>query len=118
MAEKDEWGRDPSVQFMRKVFKGMETAQHELLERLDIKPHDLRIRRWRDQALSLFERAWGAAGRMGFTLDEHTASAVYVHCLAKVMEAERINIPAGILPEAKSIERILKLPALKGGASR
>jgi hypothetical protein len=108
MTEMDEWGKDPSVQIMRKVFKGMEKAQHGLLKRLDIIPYDLRIRRWRDQALALFERAWGVANRMGITMDEHTASAVYVHCLAKIMGTERINIPAGILPESKSVEVILK----------
>jgi hypothetical protein len=108
MTDVDEWGKDPSVQIMRKVFKEMEKAQHELLKRLDIIPYDLRIRRWRDQALALFERAWGVANRMGIVMDENTASAVYVHCLAKIMGAERINIPAGILPEAKSVERIFK----------
>ena len=108
MMDRDEWGKDPTVQFMRKVFKEMENAQHELFKRLDIIPYDLRIRRWREQALALFERAWGVANRMGVTLDEHTSSLVYVHCLAKVMDAERINIPAGILPEAKSLARILK----------
>jgi hypothetical protein len=108
MTETDEWGKDPSVQVMRKVFKGMENAQHELLKRLDIIPYDLRIRRWREQALALFERACGVANRMGITIDEHTASLVYVHCLAKIMGAERINIPAGILPEARSVERIFK----------
>jgi hypothetical protein len=108
MMDRDEWGKDPSVQFMRKVFKEMEKAQHELLKRLDIIPYDLRIRRWRDQALALFERAWGVASQMGITLDEHTASAVYVHCLAKVMGVERINIPTGILPEVKNVERIFK----------
>jgi hypothetical protein len=108
MTEMDEWGRDPSVQFMRKVFKGMEKVQHELLKRLDIIPYDLRIRRWRDQALVFFERAWGVANRMGIPMDEHTASLVYVHCLARVMGAERINIPADVLPEAKSVERIFQ----------
>jgi hypothetical protein len=118
MTEMDEWGKDPSVQFMRKVFKGMENAQQELLKQLDIIPYDPRIRRWREQALDLFERAWGASERMRITLDEHTASLIYLHCLAKVMGAERINISADILPEAKSLERILKLPALKGWACR
>jgi len=108
MADMDEWGKDPSVRIMRKVFNGMEKAQHELLKRLDITPHDPRLRRWRDQALVLFERAWGVANRMGIPMDEHTASLVYVHCLARVMGAERINIPIGILPEAKSVERIFK----------
>ncbi len=108
MVDMDEWGKDPSVQIMRKVFKEMEKTQHELLKRLDITPYDLRIRRWREQALALFERAWSVASRMGITIDEHTASLVYVHCLAKIMSAERINIPAGILPDAKSVERIFK----------
>jgi hypothetical protein len=106
--DRDEWGKDPSVQTLRKVFKGMEKAQHDLLEQLDILPFDLRIRRWRDQALALFERTWGIANRMGITLDEQTASAVYVHCLAKIMGSEGINIPAGILPDAKSVESIFK----------
>jgi len=86
----------------------MEKAQHELLERLDIIPYDLRIRRWRENALALFESAWAAANRMGVAMDEDTASLVYVHCLAKVLGAERINIPAGILPEVKSMARILE----------
>jgi cyanophycinase-like exopeptidase len=108
MVEMDEWGKDPSVQIMRRVFNEMEKTQYELLKRLSITPYDLRIKRWRDQALALFERAWGVANRMGITMDENTASVVYVHCLAKVMGAERINIPTGILPEAKSIEKIFK----------
>ena len=108
MANMDEWGKDPSVQIMRRVFKEMEKAQRELLKRLDIIPYDLRIRRWRDQALTLFERAWGVANRMGIMIDERTASLVYVHCLAKVMSGEQIDIPPGMLPEAKSVERIFK----------
>ena len=106
--DRDEWGKDPSVQIMRRIFKGMEKAQHELLERLSILPYDLRIRKWRDQALALFERAWGVANRMGIPIDEQTASAVYVHCLAKIMGSEGINIHAGLLPEAKGVESILR----------
>jgi len=106
--DRDEWGKDPSVQIMRKVFKGMEKAQHELLKQLDILPYDLRIRRWRDRALALFERAWGIANRIGITIDEQAASAIYVHCLAKIMGSEGIRIPAGFLPDARYVESILK----------
>ena len=106
--DRDEWGKDPSVQTMRKVFKEMEKAQHELLKRLDILPYDLRIRSLRGQALALFERTWGVANRMGITMDEQTASTVYIHCLAKIMGSEGINIPAGILPEAKNVESIFR----------
>ena len=108
MTDVDHWGMDPSVQIMRKVFKGMEKAQHDLLKRLDIIPYDLRIRSWRGQALALFERTWGIANRMGVTMNEHTASAIYVHCLAKIMSSEGINIPQGLLPEAESVERIFE----------
>jgi hypothetical protein len=104
----DEWGRDPSVQLMRKVFKEMESAQHTFLRQLDISPYDLRTRRWREQTLALFERAWGAANRMGITMDEAMASAIYVHCLAKIIGSEGNEIPEGILPEGKEVERLAK----------
>jgi hypothetical protein len=45
---------------------------------------------------------------MGVTMNEHTAPAIYIHCLAKIMGSEGINIPAGILPEAENVERIFK----------
>ena len=108
MTDVDEWGKDPSVQFMRRVFKGMEKAQHELLKGLDIIPFDLRIRRWRGQALTLFERTWDVANRMGVTMNEHTAYAIYVHCFAEIMGSEGINIRAGILPEAENVLKIVK----------
>ncbi len=104
----DQWGGDPSVQIMRKVFNGMEKAQHDLLKQLDVAPYDLRIRRWRDQALSLFEKTWHMADRMGATVNEQTAPAVYVHCLAKIMGSEGIHIPVCLLPEAEKVERIFK----------
>ena len=108
MTDRDEWGRDPSVQIMRQVFTAMETAQRELLKQLDIFPSDLRIRRWREQARLLFEKTWGVAGRMGISMDEQTAAAVYIYCLAKIMSSEGITIPAGIVPEAKDVERLCK----------
>ena len=108
MTDVDQWGRDPSVQILRKIFKGMEKAQHELLKGLNIVPYDLRIRRWREQALAVFERAWDIANRMGVNMNEQTASAVYIHCLAKIMRSEGIDIPASILPEAGKELRVFK----------
>jgi hypothetical protein len=86
MTDVDQWGKDPSVQILRKVFKGMEKAQHKFLKGLNVAPYDLRIRGWRGQALALFERAWHVANRMGVNMNEHTASTIYVHCLAKIMQ--------------------------------
>ncbi|OGP55654.1 MAG: hypothetical protein A2Y65_02760 [Deltaproteobacteria bacterium RBG_13_52_11] len=108
MPDRDEWGRDPSVQGMRKVFKAMETAQQELLERLDIQPYDLRIRRWRGKALALFERAWGIANQLGIAMDTATASAVYCSLLARIMGAEGIEVPEGLVPAGEEAARLIK----------
>ena len=108
MNDMDTWDRDPSVRFMRKVFKNMETVQHELLKRLAISPYDPRIRRWREKTRALFEKAWGVANRNGISMDEAKASAVYCHCLAKVIDTEGYDIPEGIVPELKDIAWLFK----------
>jgi hypothetical protein len=97
----DEWGRDPSVQAMRKVFKGMERSLAEILRGLDIAPYDHRIRAWQENALAVFERSWGIANQMGIQMNERIAPDVYAHCLAKVIGSEGIEIPDGLLPEGK-----------------
>jgi hypothetical protein len=104
----DEWAQDPSVKIMRKVFKAMETAQHDLLKRLAISPYDPRIRRWREKSLALFEQAWGKANRNGISMDEAMASAVYCHCLAKVIDSEGNEVPEGIVPKGKEIAWLFK----------
>ncbi len=108
MIEMDEWGRDPSVQAIRKIFKEMETCKNEILGRLGISPYDLRIRRWLEKALAIFEKAWEAANQMGVSMDEKIAPVVYVHCLAKAMGSEGTEIPDGLLPEEKEAERLMR----------
>ena len=48
MTGSDEWGKDPAVQMMRKVFRQMELAQGELLKAAGISIWDSRLRRWRE----------------------------------------------------------------------
>jgi hypothetical protein len=108
MNDSDEWGRDPSVQIMRKVFKAMEKAQRALLSRLDISPYDLRIRKWREQSLALFEETWKVANRNGIIMDEAMASAVYCHCLAKVIDSEGHKVPEDIVPKGKDVAWLFK----------
>lgn len=103
----DEWGRDPSVQAMRKVFKGMETSLGEILGQLDISPYDQRIRGWLETALAKFESAWGVANQTGFIMNEQTAPVIYAHCLAKIIASEGIEIREGVLPADKASERIV-----------
>lgn len=108
MNDQDEWGKDPSVRITRTVFKEMEKAQHALLSRLDISPYDLRIRKWREQSLALFEQAWEKASRTGISMDAPMASMVYIHCLMKTIAVEGHKIPEGTVPEGREVERLLK----------
>jgi hypothetical protein len=108
MNNRDEWGKDPSVQIMRTVFMEMEKAQHTLFSQLNISPYDLRVRKWREKALTLFEQAWGVANRIGISMDATMASAVYVHVLAKTIAAEGHEIPEGIVPESKDLTRLFE----------
>jgi hypothetical protein len=103
----DEWGRDPAVQAMRSVFKGMETSLGEIMERLTISPYDPRIRGWLEEALTKFERSWGVANQMGISMTAEMAPLVYAHCLANIMESQGVEIPAGMLPEEKQIEKLI-----------
>ena len=101
----DEWGRDPAVKAMRRVFNAMEKTLDDLLDQLDVSPLDYRIRGWLEQALAHYERAWGEAGRMGIHMDEKMAPAVYARCLVKVIDAEGIEIPASLFALEKDVER-------------
>jgi len=104
----DEWGRDPSVQAMRKVFKAMETSLEEILKRLDISPYDYRIRGWLEQTLAKFERSCGVAHQMGIPMNEEMAPAIYARCLARVLGSEGIEIPQDLLPQQKEAERLVQ----------
>jgi len=87
----DEWGRDPGVQMMRKVFREMELAQADLLKATGISIWDPRLRRWREVALVAFERASASAARRRIDLREEQAGALYVHCLARTMMRDGIK---------------------------
>jgi predicted trehalose synthase len=87
----DEWGKDPAVETMRKVFKQMESAQGELLQGAGISMWDPRLRRWRELSRAAFDRAWANAARRGMELGEDQAGALYAHCLARTMMREGIE---------------------------
>jgi hypothetical protein len=113
----DEWGWDPSVKAMRRIFRAMEKSLDDLLEQLDISPFDHRIRGWLEQALAKYELAWGAANRKGIRMDEKTASALYAHCLVKVIGAEGIKIPENQFIADKEVKREISslLSSAEGG---
>ncbi len=104
----DEWGRDPSVRFLRQVFHRIETDQKNLLDQLQISRYDDRLRPWREATLRLFERAWALAARKGLAKDDEGAAAVYLGCLARVLRSEGIDVPAGTVPSDEEVSRILQ----------
>jgi hypothetical protein len=109
MTEVDTWGRDPQVRYMREVFAGIEGAQNELLLKLSIHPHDERLRRFREIALKLFEKAWGMAMQRGITGNgEDSAVIIYLFCLARALSVRGIEVPADMLPKNAAIEKFLK----------
>jgi len=104
----DEWGHDPSVQSMRRVFSYMEKAQHELLMHLNISLFDKRLRSVREQALELFEKTWSRAVRQGIIGNEREAAPLYIHCLARALSPGGVEVPKDMLPRDEKIIRFLK----------
>lgn len=108
MPSEDEWGQDPSVQSMRRVFSFMEEAQQELLGHLNISLFDRRLRRSRDQALKLFEQAWPLAIRKGMMMNEKDGAPLYIHCLARALSSAGVEVPEKWLPQDEKIIRFMK----------
>jgi hypothetical protein len=108
MADRDEWGQDPSVKGMRKIFGEMEARQESLLKQLNISFYDPRLRPWREQALLLFNKAWARASRLGIPMDVGKAGTMYVAGLSKILQMEGIELPDALLPFDADIEMLLK----------
>ena len=106
MGVQNDWGNDPLVQRMRRVFARMEMIQKDLLTLLEISPFDHRLRRSREEGRDLFERVWPMATRKGITASEEDAAVLYAHCLAKTLTRNGIKV----LPEAvQKHDRIAEL---------
>jgi hypothetical protein len=103
----DEWGHDPSVQSMRRVFSFMEEAQQGLLKHLNISLFDKRLRSVREQALKLFERAWPLAVRQEIIRNEKEAAPLYIHCLARALGSAGVEVPKEWLPMNEKIIYLL-----------
>jgi hypothetical protein len=104
----DEWGRDPSVQAMRRVFAAMEAAQREFIKKGGLSPFDPRMRRWRERALAAFDAAWARTVRAGVQLSETEVGTLYVHCLGKIVSREGVDVPVEMLPRDEKIVKLLR----------
>jgi hypothetical protein len=104
----DDWGRDPQVQYIRRLFAGMETAQRAFLTALDLSPFDPRLGPWRQAALRLFETVWARAGRRHTALEEKDIVQIYLHSLAAVLSDQNMAIPEGLVSADETISRWIK----------
>jgi len=104
----DEWGQDPSVRLMRKVFESMEAAQKLLLEEVGVSTFDQRVRGWREKARDCFERSWPVVMDRGLGAAEDLATHVYVRCLARVLVSEGVKVPADAVPMNDKVDRLLE----------
>ena len=100
----DKWGRDPSVQSMRRVFVMMEQAQKEILGVLRISPLDQRLRLWRQNALRFFEQEWNHTTRQGHHLDERQIADLYSTCFAGILEKAGIPLSPASIPSNEEVK--------------
>lgn len=96
--ERDDWGRDPQVQYMRGVFAAMEKAQAELLAGLGLAWTDARLHPARREARACFERAWPRAMGRGLGQDPGQAALLYLCCLARGLSRQGVSTPPELLP--------------------
>jgi hypothetical protein len=108
MTEQDTFAHDPQIQYMRRIFARIEKAQNILLEKISMTRFDERLRRFREMALKLFEKAWGMAMQRGIVKDEEDVAALYLYCLSYVLSSRGILVPSGVLPEHKEIQGFVK----------
>ena len=105
--ENDDFGHDPSVQRMRKIFSSMEKAQWDMLEKLKISTFDDRLRNIRKTALYLFEKSFPIAVSKGMDLDEKASAELYAFCLAQSLKPVGIDVADNFLPENKQLEAVV-----------
>jgi hypothetical protein len=107
-SQADEWGQDPSVRRMRKVFSSMEMAQEDLLRRTAVSTFDSRLRPIRTKALESFEEAWALSVRRGLALNEEEVASLYLLCLVKELVSEGIQVPSDLAPANDRITALFK----------
>ncbi len=106
--DNDEWGRDPAVRQLRRIFAIVEAEQQRLLDRLGIDRLDTRLGQWRKMTLHLFEQQWSASVQHGLRLEEKDVADLYLRCMVKVLGTRGIVVPGDAVPANDTIDRLMK----------
>lgn len=94
----DDWGRDPQVQYLRRVFAALDEAQTGLLAGLGLAWSDPRLAPARREARACFERAWPRALGRGLGREPREAARLYLCCLARGLSRQGVSTPPELLP--------------------
>ena len=103
MAFTDEWGHDPRVRQIRRIFRMMEKKQQELLRQIHLSPFDARLRVIRDTARHWFGQASALADVKGLSHDEDTSIDLYMHCFERALAQAGISVPAELLSSNQAL---------------
>lgn len=83
----DEWGKDPEVRRIRKIFSGMEKMDATILKDAGLSPFDQRLRKARDLRRKLYEAVYGRALSKGRALKDPSPWVLFEQCqVAAFME--------------------------------
>lgn len=105
--EQDHWDRDPAVQRTRRVFAEMEKIQETMLNQVEIKPFDSRLRPIREAVRNLFDKAAGNAGGRGIRLSDAVMIGIYTMCLHQALTAAGIVIATDLLPDDRTLRDLV-----------
>lgn len=97
--EHDNWGRDPAVRQMRRVFAEMEQVQKALLDQLKLSPFDDRLGFIRATARNLFEKAAARGTAIGIQLSDNAMIGIYSICLQQALKSAGVALTKDLLPD-------------------
>ena len=104
----DEWGHNPQVQMMRRVFAAMEKVQAEYLRSTRVDPYDPGLRRARDIALLVFERAWPTQAGRADMAPEKEAETLYLSCLKYALRKTGLFMDETGAGEDERFDRLIR----------
>jgi hypothetical protein len=106
--ENDQWGKDPSVRQMRRIFAAIETRYKTLLISMNVNFSDRRLAQWRSKTLRMFEKIWVDGARSGTIQNESDVVDLYVHCFARVITIDGVPVSRDFLPSNLKVEKLVE----------
>ncbi|MBP1748291.1 MAG: hypothetical protein H6Q52_830 [Deltaproteobacteria bacterium] len=107
MTDNDNFGNDPQVRYMRRIFSSIEAAQKIFLESANISPTDERLRQARENALRFFERSWAAISQRTNASADDIAVDIYLMCLGRALSLNGFKIPDNTLVQNPDLKRLV-----------